>query len=433
MIPVEFTCEYIEANRPPEEQLYTAFLSSGEPYRSLQRHDFHVSARHGYAHNPESDKDSTPPGLDLEDDSVYYNTAGAAAAYWAQFDLPQPAKDIRRLRSDLKEWGYCLIEDALSEDQYERLKRRLTEQAEAERKAGIAQWTGVLAPGDALPNTQFVHTLINKGEQFIQCVEHDPRGVQAGPVIEQLLNETMGNGFLMSSFLAIIAHQYNMPQRLHQDQATAPFQDAKAPYTVNTMYIMDDMTSHNGGTLVVPGSHKLISAAGSGNPITEPLPPAINLAAPAGTVMVFEGRLLHGTGVNKSPAPRTILVMNSVKPFMRQQELHMLSARADVLKNASPKLLYRLGALPSGLGYAEGTSDEYQVNQRLALESGRYEPVGALRPDDVDALGAPFTYRESLTARQQFEHQPETLNEVRQRYADLKPAWAAPQEPFQPA
>ena len=399
MVPVEFTPEYVEAHSPAEEQLYAALLDSGEPYRSLHRHDFHLSARQGYVHNPESEKNGMPAGLDLEDDSVYYNTAGEAAAYWAQFDLPQPTRDIRVLRSDLKEWGYCLIEEALSEHQYERLKRRLTEQAEAERKAGIAQWTGEPAPGAPLPNTQFVNTLINKGEQFIQCVEHDPRGVQAGPVIEQLLNETMGKDFLMSSFLAIIAHRHNMPQSLHQDQATAPFQDAKAPYTVNTMYIMDDMTSHNGGTLVVPGSHKLISAAGSGNPITEPLPPAINLAAPAGTVMVFEGRLLHGTGVNKSTAPRAILVMNSVKSFMRQQELHMLSARADVLKNASPKLLYRLGALPSKLGYAEGTSDEYQVNHRLALESGRYEPVGALTPDDVDALGAPFTYRESWTAR----------------------------------
>ena len=74
-----------------------------------------------------------------------------------------------------------------------------------------------------------------------------------------------------------------------EEKLTAPFQDAKAPYTVNTMYIMDDMTSHYGGTLVVPGSHRLISAAGAGNPITEPLPPAINLAAPAGTVMMFEG------------------------------------------------------------------------------------------------------------------------------------------------
>ncbi len=434
MVPVEFTPEYIEANSPPEEQLYTAFLKSGEPYRSLYRQNFHTAAREGYGHNPEPLKAAAIPGLDLEDETVYYNTSGAAANYWSTIDLPQPTRDIRKLRTDLQQWGYCLIEEALSKDQYERLKQRLTEQAEAERKAGIACWTGAAAaPGEPLPKVQFLHSLINKGEQFIQCVEHDPAGVQGGPLIEQLLNETMGHNFLMSSFIAIISNKFNMPQGLHQDQAIAPFQDATAPFTVNTMYIMDDMTSHNGGTLVVPGSHKLISAAGSGNPLTEPLPPAINLAAPAGTVMMFEGRLLHGTGVNRSNASRSIMVMNSVKPFMRQQELHLLSARADVLQNASPKLLYRLGALPTGLGGVEGAWHEYQINQRLALENGRYEPVGALTPDDVDALSAPLTYRESLLARRQFEHQPETLDMVRRLYENLKPAWQAPKELFPPA
>ncbi|XOV89726.1 MAG: phytanoyl-CoA dioxygenase family protein [Pseudomonadota bacterium] len=433
MVPVEFTPDYILANSPVDEQLYTAFLKSGEPYRSLYQHNFHMAAREGYGHDPALLQDRTPPGLDLEDESVYYNTSGEASAYWSRFDLPKPTRCIRQLRADLREWGYCLIADALSSDQYKRLKQRLTEQAEAERKAGIACWTGAApAPGEPLPRVQFLHSLVNKGEQFIQCVEHDPAGVQGGPVIEQLLNETMGNNFLMSSFIAIISNRFNMPQGLHQDQAIAPFQETVAPYTVNTMYIMDDMTAHNGGTLVVPGSHKLVSAAGSGNPVTEPLPPAINLAAPAGTVMVFEGRLLHGTGVNRSNASRSIMVMNSVKPFMRQQELHMLSVRSDILKNASPKLLYRLGALPTGLGGVEGAWHEYLVNHRLALESGRYEPVGALSPADVEALDAPFTYRESLVARRQFAHQPETLPAIRAQYERLEPAWSAPGERFPP-
>ena len=41
----------------------------------------------------------------------------------------------------------------------------------------------------------------------------------------------------------------------------------------------------------------------------------------------------------------------------------------------APKLLYRLGTLPSLLGIAEGTFDEYEVNHRLALESGCNEKV----------------------------------------------------------
>ncbi|MDA0790269.1 MAG: phytanoyl-CoA dioxygenase family protein [Proteobacteria bacterium] len=424
-VPVEFTKEYIEANSPKEEQLYTAFLGSGEPYRSINRHNFHMGAREGYAHDPaKAPADSSVPGLDLEDDELYYNTTGSAAAYWKQFDLPKPTKDIRKLRADLREWGYCLIEDALSKDQYVRMKKRLSDQAAGERKAGIACWTGTpLPPGENLPRTQFLHTLINKGEQFIQCVEHDPRGVQGGPLIEQILKETMGPGFLMSSFIGIMPTQYNMPQGLHMDQAMSPFVDSNAPFTVNTMYIMDDLTAFNGGTLVVPGSHRLLSEIGSGNPVEKPLPPAINLEAPAGTVMMFEGRLLHGTGVNQSDAERIILVMNSVKAVMRQQELHMLSAAPDVLENASAKLLYRLGAYPGGLGGVEGAWAEYIVNQRFAIERGEYIRVRELSPDSsVEELSRDYGYRYSESGRHQASLQPESIPEVA-RYHSVEPAW----------
>ncbi len=424
-VPVEFTKDYVREHSTPESQLYSAFLNSGEPYRSINRHHFHQGAKFGYAHDPEkAPKDAAVPGLDLDDDDLYYNTTGGAAEYWSQFDLPKPCKELRQLRADLKEWGYCLIEDGLSPDQYRRMKKRLRDQAAGERKAGIASWMGTApAPGDNLPRTQFLHTLMNKGEQFAQCVEHDPAGVQGGPVIEQILNETMGRGFLMSSFIGIIPNKYNMPQGMHQDQGMSPFVDANAPFTVNTMYIMDDLCAFNGGTLVVPGSHRLLSDIGSGNPVTQPLPPAINLEAPAGTVMMFEGRLLHGTGVNQSDEERIILVMNSVKANMRQQELHMLSVAPEVLEHASEKLLYRLGARPGGLGGIEGVWNEYQVNQRLAIERGEYIRVRELSPESsIEELSRDYGYRYSEMSRTQAQEQPEAIPEVA-RYHGIVPDW----------
>jgi ectoine hydroxylase-related dioxygenase (phytanoyl-CoA dioxygenase family) len=62
---------------------------------------------------------------------------------------------------------------------------------------------------------------------------------------------------------------------------------------------------------------------------------------------MFEGRLLHGTGVNRTDTPRRMFVANSLKPQFRQQEMWALSLHPDVLANASPKLLYRLGKLMS--------------------------------------------------------------------------------------
>jgi hypothetical protein len=191
---------------------------------------------------------------------------------------------------------------------------------------------------------------------------------------------------------------------------------------------MENMTAQNGGTLVVPGSHKILSKAGSGGAIKEPLPPAISLEAPAGTVMIFEGRLLHGTGVNRSNGSRIICVMNSIKPFMRQQELHMLSAKKEILKKGSRKFLYRIGARPTGLGGIEGAwNGDFLVNQRLMLEEGGYLPVGQLSPDmPVEVLSQNFGYRYSEVGLSQSMHQPETESSVQELYADVIPTWQPP-------
>ena len=90
------------------------------------------------------------------------------------------------------------------------------------------------------------------------------------------------------------------------------------------------------GTLVIPGSHKIMSEAGSGGKIGK-LPPAINLEAEAGTIMIFDGRVLHGTGVNKTDKRRFVATMSNVKAWMRTQENWSLSAAPDVIENANDR------------------------------------------------------------------------------------------------
>jgi ectoine hydroxylase-related dioxygenase (phytanoyl-CoA dioxygenase family) len=73
------------------------------------------------------------------------------------------------------------------------------------------------------------------------------------------------------------------------------------------------------------------------------LPPAINIDAKAGTMIITDGRLLHGTGINHTENPRIVMLNGMQKPWLRQQENWMLSASPDVLRRASPKLLQRMG------------------------------------------------------------------------------------------
>ena len=101
----------------------------------------------------------------------------------------------------------------------------------------------------------------------------------------------------------------------------------------------------------------------------------------------------------------------------------MLSAAPDVLANASPKLLYRLGARPEGLGGIEGAWVEYQVNQRLAVERGEYIRVRELSADSpTEELSRDYGYRYTETCRNQAPLQPESIPEVA-KYHSVEPAW----------
>jgi hypothetical protein len=238
-----------------DEQLFAELLLSGEPYKSLGQHHVHMGAKYGYSNNP-FNKDGTlrgdpeTPGLDLNDDDLYYNTMGSAAEYWAGYDLPKPTKDIHQLRADLKDWGYCLIEDGLSAEQLARMQKRTQDQLDGERMAGVAAWAAGQPGGN-----QFIHGILNKDPegQFAQCMSHDPRGAQGANMVEQLVTETIGEGFIGSSFLGVIAYQNCQPQGLHQDQGVLHCGGVQsAPWSMNTMYVLDDFTAENGWVLAPP-------------------------------------------------------------------------------------------------------------------------------------------------------------------------------------
>ena len=86
--------------------------------------------------------------------------------------------------------------------------------------------------------------------------------------------------------------------------------------------------------------------------------PHINLKAPAGTIMLMDGRVLHGGAVNHSDELRYIITNSVVRPFIRQQESFLLTIRPEVLQRASDKFLWRCGfqatatrSMVEGYGY----------------------------------------------------------------------------------
>jgi len=386
-VPPEFDPELIAAKSTSDRQMYRAETKSTEPMKSVLENNPEI-------HFVPPKRGSEWGNWEFKPGSYYDTTTGDKHPAWQGKDLPQPSKDIDQLRDDMITWGYCKVEDALSAEQVAQVRTRVLEQAEGERLAGIAQKT---------PSGQNINCCVNKGRCFELLIEQHPSIMQGGPLIEQLVSEALGGGWICTSLIAAISLKGGVPQALHQDQSNAL--DARSPMTVNLLTAVTDMDETNGGTLVIPGSHTILSDAMRNQTPVGKLPPAINIDAKAGTTVITDGRILHSTGINHTDEPRIVMLNGMQKPWMRQQENWMLSVRPEVLRRASAKLLHRMGYQATtgtqtneGHGFgARGLPGEAAgatVGFRLADDDGAYRRVGELGPDSTpEDLTAEFTLR----------------------------------------
>ncbi|NCF44187.1 MAG: hypothetical protein GWP70_05120 [Proteobacteria bacterium] len=387
-IPKEFDPQFIAAHSAPERQMYRAETHAKEPMASVLKNNPEI-----YFVPPQRRRDWG--AWEFKPGSYYDTTIGAKHPYWRDSDLPQPSRDIDRLRSDLVRWGYCKVADALSAEQVASMRQRVLEQAEGEKLAGIAQRT---------PSGQNINCCVNKGRCFELFVEQHPSIAQGGPLVEQLVTAALGPGWVCTSLIAALSLRGGVPQALHQDQGNAL--DSRSPMTVNILTPITDVDETTGGTLLIPGSHVVLSDAVRQSKEVGKLPPAINLDAKAGTMVITDGRLLHGTGINHTDEPRIVMLNGMQKAWLRQPENWMLSVRPEVLQRASAKLLHRMGYQATtatqtneGHGFgAQGLPDEAAgalVDFRSAADRGDYLRVGELGPTSSEAeLNAPYTLRE---------------------------------------
>ena len=385
-VPVEFAPEQVRA-AAESNRMYHAEVTSREPMASVLENNPEI-----YFVPPKRSAEwgqwQYKPG------SYYDTTTGSQHPAWADVDLPEPTRDIDQLRRDFVEWGYCKIEDAVAADQVAVLRQRVLDQAEGERLAGIAQKT---------QSGQNINCCINKGRCFEGLIEQHPDVMQGGPLVEQLVDEALGRNWICTSLIAAISLKGGVPQALHQDQVVTP--ESRRPLSINLLTPLTDIDERNGGTLLIPGSHHILAEAlRTGEPVGK-LRPAINVDAKAGTVVMIDGRILHGTGINHTDEPRIVMLNGMQVGWLRQQENWMLSVHPDVLDRASDKLLHRMGFQAATYGQtneghgfgaagAAGEAAGALVEFRQAADRGEYIRVGELGPDSTaEELQTPFTLR----------------------------------------
>ena len=259
--------------------------------------------------------------------------------------LPVPTTDPEQQKRDLDTWGYCLVQDALTAGQVSRLADRLTEQAAVEGERGVAttgdgrgltkQWSA--HADESTPHT-LVRSLLNKGEVF--------RELALNEKVVPLMKHMLGEDLLLSSTNGLVMRLGSRRQICHTDQSYITF-PTPVPAVANVLYMITDFDEARGGTRIIPGSHTwsdspeyvpVLDDDGNFVDIADQNYETIAAEGPAGTALVFEGRLWHYGGENVSGELRLAISTYYCRPFVRQQDNLTMSLNEDTYTQMSDEL-----------------------------------------------------------------------------------------------
>ena len=288
---------------------------------------------------------------------------------------PTPTTDIEAARRDLDRFGFCLVEGLLTDDQVMELQARLTRLAADEEARGLHDQ----AQGAA--SSQYVYMLINKGRIFVDLVQN--------PVVLKLIDHLLGPDCLLSAtdgilckpggnFMPLHTDQWWMPEPTprnrdytrvgslrrftHRPDVGDAVKPISPPAVGNVMWMVTDFTPENGATRVVPGSHLAGEQPDPTVPYTVATVPG---CGKAGTALVFDGRLWHATGANRTDRARIGIVTAYCGPQFRPMENYVVGARDEIVRLASPALLSLLGFRQwDGYGKLDDPGEEYISRDR---------------------------------------------------------------------
>ena len=155
------------------------------------------------------------------------------------------------------------------------------------------------------------------------------------PLVLAAVDDAIGPGAQFGNTCAIQVHPGQDPQVLHYEQGIYPLPRDR-DVMLTALWALDDFTAANGATRVVPGSHR--------RPAGKPGPgEAVAAEMPAGSVLLFSGRLYHGAGANTTARPRLGVVIDYLQSWLRPCEAHTLSADPAEVRRLPQRLQELLG------------------------------------------------------------------------------------------
>jgi Phytanoyl-CoA dioxygenase (PhyH) len=244
---------------------------------------------------------------------------------------------VEEALGELAEHGACIIPNALSPEFVEELRTATYRCASNDRRYG---WTEAYQYGKDDHINQRIWNLPSRDPVFCELAEH--------PLAIELVRRTLGWPASLSSMSANITNGGGASMVVHTDQGYLPGPLTR-PWVFNLAWCVDDFNAENGATLFTPGSHRRIEPPSK--TVSAGMIPAI---APAGSLLVLDGRTWHTNGVNTAGTSRAGIFSVYTVPYLLPQENWPLSLNPAVRQFGSETLQTLLGFRPQVLGRING-------------------------------------------------------------------------------
>ena len=275
-----------------------------------------------------------------------------------------PTADPAEVSEHLRRFGYAIVDDVADLALLDRLEAEAIPYIEAS-DAGRDEYDGRF--------TRRTGALVARCPSARPLVMH--------PLVVGAVGQFLGHASAVQLHLTqiISVEPGETRQKLHRDEMAFDFFEFGPDYHVqcNTMWALTDFTASNGATWILPGSSGLdddtaLQSAGA------------QAEMGRGSVVFYEGKVLHGAGANTSDGVRRGVNITYAVGWVRQEENQYLACPLEIARTLDDDLLKMMGYTQGAfaLGYVGDQTDPLAA---LRCGTAKAKTIGAVAEHNEDA------------------------------------------------
>ena len=274
-----------------------------------------------------------------------------------------PTADPAEISNHLRRFGYAIVDDVADDAAMDQLEKEAMPYIEAS-DAGRDEYDGR-------------HTR-RTGALIARCPAVRP--LIMDPLVVSVMSDFLGHVSAVQLHLTqiISVEPGETRQKLHRDEMAFDFFPFGADYHVqcNTMWALTDFTADNGATHILAGTSGLDDEAFQ--------VPDAQAEMRRGSVLFYDGKVLHGAGANTSGGARRGVNITYAVGWVRQEENQYLACPPETARTLDDDLLRMMGYTQGAfaLGYVGDQTDPL-----AALRGGtaKAKTIGAVAEVNEDA------------------------------------------------